>query len=80
MAPKFWANEEQLIFLRGNLDRFIESQKHKTLDKFWPAIHADWFKAWPETGTEEGASLTPEEINRAREALQARKQVGHAHL
>jgi hypothetical protein len=47
MAPHRWANEEQLLFLRSELNEFLEKQKEKKLALFWPALHHEWFSRWP---------------------------------
>lgn len=48
MAPKPWANEEQTLFLRSYVDRFIEHQKSHTTHTFWPLVEREWFANWPE--------------------------------
>jgi hypothetical protein len=52
MPPSFWANEEQLAFLRSRCHDFSDAQKRKTLAKFWNTLDCDWFEKWPEAGTD----------------------------
>jgi hypothetical protein len=51
MPPQFWANEEQLLFLRNQRSDFTEAQKRKSLPKFWGTVERLWFEKWPEPAT-----------------------------
>ncbi|KIL54941.1 hypothetical protein M378DRAFT_18405 [Amanita muscaria Koide BX008] len=50
MAPRHWAEPEQLEFLRSKLDAFIQAQKSKQFDPFWSSLQSEWFQKWPEEG------------------------------
>jgi hypothetical protein len=50
MPPNFWADQDQLAFLRNRRVDFTDAQKKKTLTKFWNALDRDWFEKWPEAG------------------------------
>ncbi|KIL60545.1 hypothetical protein M378DRAFT_14099 [Amanita muscaria Koide BX008] len=54
MAPRSWATEDQLKFLRGQLDDFFAAQKAGKLVAFWPKVQKIWYQEWPEPGMEEG--------------------------
>ncbi|KAF4573631.1 hypothetical protein EYR36_008149 [Pleurotus pulmonarius] len=57
MAPPSKSSPEQLEYLRGLLDQFLEAQKHGRLDRFWPELFRGWFSQWHE---EEDTSIVDE--------------------
>jgi hypothetical protein len=63
MAPHFWATEEQLTFLRGQLHEFLEKQKQKKLALFWPPLHRDWFSRWPASNPDIPVPVEKEELD-----------------
>lgn len=75
MVPKFWATNDQLVFLRSQLNMFFERQKHQQLDKFWQEVNRDWFTQWLEPGITD--DISPE---LAGAALQAWKQVSQKSI
>lgn len=50
MAPKCWADEDQLKFLNEKVDAYMEAQKTKRYDQFWTDLKRDWFQRWKEDG------------------------------
>ena len=72
MAPQYWADAEQLEFLRSRRSEFLESQKKKSLNKFWNALDRQWFEKWPEPGTD--AALGNDEGLRQELGLQIEKK------
>ena len=50
MAPRPWATPEQLQFLHGKQDAFIEAQKTKWYNQFWSELQNEWFQRWKEEG------------------------------
>ncbi|KDQ25221.1 hypothetical protein PLEOSDRAFT_159875 [Pleurotus ostreatus PC15] len=57
MAPHSKSSPEQLVYLTGLLDKFLEAQKHGRFDKFWPELFRGWFEQWHE---EEDMSIVDE--------------------
>jgi len=62
MPPRYWADEEQLAFLRSQRNEFLEAQKMKSLTKFWNGLDRLWFEKWPEAGTD--AEVSAEEVEK----------------
>jgi hypothetical protein len=70
MAPKSWATDEQLAWLRdGFVANYLRRQAEKKLHLFWGPLYHQWFQVFPEhaglnlplPGDESGWKLTDEE-------------------
>ncbi|OCH84248.1 hypothetical protein OBBRIDRAFT_808383 [Obba rivulosa] len=48
MPPRKWASDEQEAFFESFVPVFREHQKAKTVHKFWPFMHTEWFASYPE--------------------------------
>jgi hypothetical protein len=87
MAPKSWATDEQLAWLRdGFVADYPHRQAEKKLHLFWGALHHQWFRDFPEhvalglplPGDENGRKLTDEETVILGAAILSRKKASHA--
>lgn len=50
----------------GQMDDYLEAQKHGSLTKFWTRLNQAWFHRWP---VEEDASIKDEAERRAAHGL-----------
>lgn len=78
MAPRPWATEDQLTFLNGQYERFLDHQKRQVLGRFWPTLEHEWFAHFPERTALFGSStevLTVVQETSLGEAIKARKSV-----
>lgn len=73
MAPQRWTSDQQLAFLKLNLDKFIEARKNKKLYRFWDEVLPEWFKKWPESLPDAGGDAA--NVTAQGEAIQKRKAV-----
>ncbi|KAJ7799061.1 hypothetical protein B0H14DRAFT_2617412 [Mycena olivaceomarginata] len=87
MAPKSWATDEQLAWLRdGFVADYLRRQAEKKLHLFWGPLHHQWFREFPEhaalglplPGDENGRKLTDEETVILGAAILSRKKASHA--
>lgn len=73
MAPKEKTNTEQKTLLMGQMDDYIEAQKHRSLAKFWSRLFPAWFHLWP---MEEDTSIKDEAERRKMHGLAIKEQEG----
>ncbi|KAF8887613.1 hypothetical protein BD779DRAFT_1672737 [Infundibulicybe gibba] len=68
MPPPRWTTPEQLSFLTGWVEKYLEAKKKKQYDNFWKELECAWFEKWPEDGLGEECDLaSPEGVKRFAE-------------
>ncbi|KAJ7453606.1 hypothetical protein B0H11DRAFT_2245241 [Mycena galericulata] len=46
MAPRSWATDEQDVWLRTRMGRYLEAVAQKQVSKFWILLEQEWASAW----------------------------------
>lgn len=48
MPPAGWTSAKESSFLTSMLPEFLEAQKNKRFDRFWPRFFGSWFEKFSE--------------------------------
>jgi hypothetical protein len=78
MPPAGWANAEESSFLTSMLPEFLDAQKTKRFDRFWPRFFDSWFEKFSERerlfpGVPE--PLSDEQMAQLQDAITKREKV-----
>lgn len=58
MAPKFWASDIQLEWLKSHVTEFCQARQNKKLHIFWNKISLLWFEQWPTSEAADSKEIT----------------------